>query len=197
MESKPFLVIGGLNVGQSFWSCSAGRLPSASLSISPDRLMISNAFPKRSYELSKDEVVEVFPDLFEWTGGIRIVHRRSDYPPYVVFSSFPREHVLQVLRINGYNVVGSKPLFGGRVGFPETWSTAVGAFFAAAASFLLALLCNLRVLPFLRRPSILSAGRYIGVGHFIDFVVGVFVFFGFICLAFGFFLLWRRRLRAD
>jgi hypothetical protein len=94
----------------------------------PERLAVS-VFLSGKYEFAPNEVVAieryVMIPVLGW--GVRIVHRRSDYPQNFVFWNLAGpEPVLRGIRDAGFIPSGSAVDMPPRPGFPVRWSVIIG-----------------------------------------------------------------------
>jgi len=113
--------------------------PLARLMATPERLAVS-VFPSGKYEFAPNEVVAieryVMIPILGW--GVRIVHRRSDYPQNFVFWNLAGpEPVLGGIRDAGFIPSGSEMDMPPRLGFPVRWSVIIGVVVAWNALCLL------------------------------------------------------------
>jgi hypothetical protein len=103
-----FIDTGGLAVGQDAFHSRTDGAPTATLSIYRNRLVIADRLPGRIYDFTRGDVARiVHEDLFWPSRIVRIVHTRTDYPPYIAFSPLNPDQVLESFRRVGYPVEAS------------------------------------------------------------------------------------------
>jgi hypothetical protein len=100
-----FIDTGGLAAGHDAFHCRTDGAPMATLSIYRNRLVIADRLPRRIYDFARSDVVRiVHEDLFGLSRIVRVVHTRTDYPPYIAFSPLNPDQTLEGFRRVGYLV---------------------------------------------------------------------------------------------
>ena len=111
-------IMGGARVG---WVNATS--PLATLSASSTKLAVSGLFVG-SYAFEPNDVVtlEVFGSIPILARGLRIVHKRTDYPATVIFWPLRNPHrVIEDIRLAGFLPAASLPTVGKRSGMPFRW----------------------------------------------------------------------------
>ena len=100
-----FIDTGKLSAGQDTFHSPTDRAPTATLAIYRNRLIITDRFPRRIYDLARSDVIRIVEeDVFWLFRQLRIVHARRDYPPFIAFSPLNPEQVIEGFRRVGYTV---------------------------------------------------------------------------------------------
>jgi hypothetical protein len=113
--------------------------PFATLSASSTQLAISSLFVG-SYAFEPNDVVtlEVYGSIPILTRGLRIVHKRNDYPATVIFWPLRDPHrVIDDIRLAGFLPAASSPTVGKRSGMPFRWVAVIMFVFVWNGLFLL------------------------------------------------------------
>ena len=99
---EPIVETGGFTVGRNRWLAINGSWPFGSLEIHRDRLVLDTIF--RRFTFPRDAIVALSKIRLFFFPILRIEHRISEYPRFVVFSSFHTSRVQQRLKTAGFSV---------------------------------------------------------------------------------------------
>ncbi len=102
-----FKEIGGIRIGNSYWISSNYTWTLAKLKVHKDKIIINYRFNKLIF--NKNEIIGLkkYKSLFGFLGaaGIRIYHKKSKAPKFIVFWSLYPDKTINELKKRGYNLM--------------------------------------------------------------------------------------------
>ena len=105
--TSPFVQVGGVRVGASYWDAWNASLPFARITVSEDAIDISVSLffsSSRRYTFAAATVrcLSVYSGLF--SRGLRIEHTVADCPPFVIFWTFGLRALAVALEQRGFHI---------------------------------------------------------------------------------------------
>jgi hypothetical protein len=98
-----FIDRGGMEAGDSWLISRPDGGPWSTLEIYRNRLVLKGAFRAKIYDFARDDITKIVVGGWLFS-HIRICHTRQDYPPYITFSSFHLDSLVEGFRRVGYPV---------------------------------------------------------------------------------------------
>jgi len=98
---------GGIRVGHSYWFSSNYTWPFAKLRIYKDKVIIDYRFSKLFFNRKEIIGLEKYKSLFSFLGaaGIRIQHKKSKSPKFIIFWSLSPDNTLNEFKKRGYKII--------------------------------------------------------------------------------------------
>lgn len=101
--SEAYSQIGGARVGESFWVAINVTWPLAKLTVTKEGLLLVVLWLKK-FSFEWQTVLEIRTARGLFSGGIQIVHSKTDYPAFVLFWSPDIDSIRSNLEKFGYSV---------------------------------------------------------------------------------------------